>query len=105
MASEKLNKLFSLLDKQPTDTFLLYGIGLEYKKLGDEKKAVEYLDRTIAVDANYCYAYFQKGQILEKSEDVAGARAAYNAGILAARRCGDAHAEGELSGALSMLEE
>lgn len=105
MTSDKLTKLFALLDRQPADAFLLYGIGLEYKKLGDAVKAIEYLERTVGVDPAYCYAYFQKGQILEKSDDVAGARQAYNAGIVAAKQVGDAHALGELQGVLDALDD
>src|SRR3954463_919117 len=104
MTSDKLNKLFAMLEKQPSDPFLLYGVGMEYKKLGDPKKAVEFLDRTIAADAGYCYAYFQKGQVQESQGDLAAAKASYNQGIEAARRVGDTHAQSELEGALSMLD-
>ena len=104
ITSDKLQKLFAMLEKQPKDTFLLYGIGMEYKKLGDAQRAIEYLDRTIAVDAGYCYAYFQKGQVLEISGDLPAAKQSYNEGIAAAKRVGDAHAQSELEGALSMID-
>ena len=93
-----------LLERDPNDPFVLYGIALEHKKLGDAKTAIEFLDRTISVDAGYCYAYFQKGQIQESLGDGAAAKQTYEAGIAAARKKGDAHAESEMAGALSMLE-
>ena len=34
-----------MLERQPNDAFLLYGIALEHKKLNDHPKAIEYLDR------------------------------------------------------------
>lgn len=93
-----------MLDRQPGDTFVLYAIALEHKKAGDNDRAVEFLDRVIQFDPGYCYAYFQKGQVLETTGDISGAKQAYEAGITAARTKGDAHALSELQGALSMIE-
>jgi tetratricopeptide (TPR) repeat protein len=101
--SDKLTKLFDLLQRQPRDAFLLYGVGMEYKKLGDLGRAVEYFDQVIAVDPNYCYAYYQRGQTLEIAGDNAGATKSYEAGIEAAQRSGDTHARGEIEAALQML--
>jgi tetratricopeptide (TPR) repeat protein len=102
--SERLEKLHKMLERDPNDAFLLYGVALEHKKLGDAAKAIEFLDRVIAADPGYCYAYFQKGQVLESRGDSAGARETYESGIAAAKEKGDAHAQGEIEGALSMLE-
>lgn len=102
--SDRLDKLQQLLERDPKDPFVLYGIALEHKKLGDAKTAIEFLDRTIAADASYCYAYFQKGQVQESLGDAASAKQTYEAGIAAARQMGDAHAESEIAGALSMLD-
>ena len=102
--SDKLTQLFKLLQREPNDTFLLYGIGMEYKKLGALDKSIEYFDRTIQADQNYCYAYFQRGQVYEKSGESVKAKQSYQEGIAAARRVGDAHAQSELEGALSMVE-
>jgi Tfp pilus assembly protein PilF len=93
-----------MLEKDPADPFLLYGIGLEYKKLGDAAKAIEFLDQTIAADAGYCYAYHQKGLTYESTGDVEAAKAAYRAGVVAAEKKGDAHAREEISAALQMIE-
>ena len=101
--SAKLDKLRSMLERQPSDPFLLYGIALEHKKLGALDIAIQYLERCTAADLNYCYAYFQIGQVRESQGHGDLARHAYNAGIVAAQRCGDAHAESELRGALDML--
>jgi Tfp pilus assembly protein PilF len=92
-----------MLDKSPSDPFLLYGIALEHKKAGDTARAVEFLERTIATDPGYCYAYYQMGQVREMAGDEAGARRAYEAGIATATKKGDAHARGELEAALELL--
>jgi len=104
VTSERLTKLQGMLQKTPNDPFLLYGVALEYKKLGETGLAIEFLDRTIETDPGYCYAYFQKGQTYETMGDAHAARSAYEAGIAAAKQKGDAHAQSEIEGALSMLE-
>lgn len=102
--SERMKKLRAMLDKQPDDPFLVYGLGMEYKKAGDGPRAIESFDRTIQLDPGYCYAYFQKGQAHESAGDVDAARRAYRAGMEAATRKGDAHALDEIRGALEALE-
>jgi tetratricopeptide (TPR) repeat protein len=104
LTTDKLTKLHEMLAKQPNDPFLLYGVALEHKKLNEPAQAIEFLDRVIASDANYCYAYYQRGQILEAMGDAVGAAQSYNDGIAAAKRAGDAHAQSELEGALEMLQ-
>ena len=93
-----------MLEREPNDTFLIYGLALEHKKLGDSARAIELLDRVIQLDPGYCYAYFQKGAVLESTGDNDAARSVYLTGIDAAKKKGDAHAQGEIEGALSMLE-
>ena len=102
--NDRLAKLQQMLAREPNDTFLLYGIALEHKKLNDPKQAIEYLDRVIALDPGYCYAYHQKGLVYESSGDLDAARRSYRDGIEAARRKGDAHAQGEIEAALAMIE-
>ena len=102
--SERLEKLQKMLEREPNDTFLIYGLALEHKKLGDQARAIELLDRVIALDPGYCYAYHQKGLAFESTGDTESARSAYRAGIEAAKRKGDAHAQGEIEAALSMIE-
>jgi tetratricopeptide (TPR) repeat protein len=100
----RMQQLHQLLEKTPNDAFLLYGIALEHKKAGEPQPAIEYLNKTIAVDAKYCYAYYQKGQIYESIDDFDAARGAYKAGLAAARSAGDAHAASEIEAALEMLD-
>ena len=91
------------LECEATDTFLIYGLALEHKKLGNTDEAIELLDRVIALDPGYCYAYHQKGLTFESTGDNESAKSAYRAGIDAAKQKGDAHAQGEIEAALSMI--
>ena len=102
--SDKLQKLQQMLDKEPRDAFLIYGIAMEYKKLKAYDRAIEHFGRVIEVDPNYCYAYFQRGQTHELLGQLDKAKQSYRAGIAAAERAGDAHAKEELTAALEMVE-
>ena len=99
----RLDQLHKILERTPNDPFLTYGIALEHKNAGEPAAAIEWLDKTLTLDARYCYAYYQKGQVLESGGDFEAARAVYAAGITAAREAGDAHAQGEIQGALDLL--
>jgi Tfp pilus assembly protein PilF len=93
-----------MLAKSPGDTFLLYAVAMEYKKRNQPKEAIQMFDQVIQHDWGYCYAYHQKGLVLESLGDVDTARQAYRAGIDAAKRKGDQHAAEEIAAALSMIE-
>jgi Tfp pilus assembly protein PilF len=104
MNEDRLHQLQAMLQKSPDDTFLLYGLAMEYKKKEQPQNALEFLQRVIEVDPLYCYAYFQQGQVYENLGQTDAARLSYHQGIDAATRKGDAHARQEMEGALSMLE-
>lgn len=104
MIEDRLHQLQAMLQKSPDDTFLLYGLAMEYKKKEQPQNALEFLQRVIEVDPLYCYAYFQQGQVHENLGQTDAARRSYQQGIDAATRKGDAHARQEMEGALSMLE-
>ena len=102
--ADRLAQLTKLLEKDPADPFLLYGIALEHKKAGRLDEALDWLGRTLEADEGYCYAYYQQGQTLEAKGDTDAARTAYQRGIGVARRVGDGHAAGELQVALDLLD-
>ncbi|HWE03113.1 MAG TPA: hypothetical protein VG326_11950 [Tepidisphaeraceae bacterium] len=99
----RMRQLQLLLEKEPADTFLLYGLALEYKKADDPVHAIEYLDRVIGLDSGYCYAYHQKGLIYESRDNLPAARSAYLEGIEASKKKGDNHARQEIEAALDLI--
>ena len=103
--ADRKQQLEKMLEREPNDPFLLYGLALEHKKANELEPALQLLKRVIGIDPGYCYAYFQGGQILAGLGDVQAARNTLELGIAAARQKGDAHAESELSGALAELSE
>jgi Tfp pilus assembly protein PilF len=101
--SDRMRQLRQMLQRQPDDPFLLYGMAMEYKKAGDAAAALDYLARVTHKDPNYCYAYYQRGLVHESQGETEAALKSYREGIEAADRAGDAHARGELEAALEML--
>jgi tetratricopeptide (TPR) repeat protein len=96
--------LLAMLEKDPADPFLLYGLAQEYAKAGDFTRALESYDRCLTADPAYCYAYFHKARAQQTSGDLTGAVATVILGQAAARKAGDAHALSELSGLRDELE-
>ncbi len=103
MASGRLDTLKNLVAQNPSDPFLLYGLAMEYRRLGELKSAIERFGELTARYPDYIPAYLQYGQVLESASRSADARAAYTNGITAATRKGDRHAASELKAALDLL--
>jgi len=102
--SDRLAKLTKLLEADPADTFVLYGLAQEYAKQGDTAKAVEFYDRCLATDPAYCYAYFHKARTLQDAGNPNAAITTVKEGLVAAKKAQDSHAASELSGLLDELE-
>ena len=98
---EQLHKLFAA---DPNDADLPYMIALDYAKSGDSTQALEWLDKAIALNAHYHYAYFQKAKLLEEDGEGADALVALDEGIRLATEAGDAKALGELRELRMMVE-
>lgn len=95
--------LKALLADDPNNKFARYGLAMECAKAGQLDTAVSEFRALIAIDPDYCAAYFHGGQALERAGDVEQARTMYEQGIEAATRTGDAHTRGELQSALDLL--
>lgn len=96
-------KLEALLAESPEDSFLEYALAMQCASDGDDRAAIERLDALLQRDAEYVPAYFQLAQIVVRQSDNERARQLLTRGIEAARRAGDAHAEGEMRGFLEQI--
>lgn len=103
-STPRMRQLQQMLQRQPDDPFLLYGLAMEYKKADEPHRALEYFDHVLRRDPNYCYAYYQRAQVHEALGDTEAAKRALREGIEAARRSGDGHALSEIEAALALLE-
>lgn len=102
--SPRLEQMRKLLERAPNDAFLHYGVAMELKKLSDFTAALGHLARTIEIDPDYLYAYYQQGQILELADRPDDAKPAYDAGIERAKAKGDQKALNELRAARNLLD-
>jgi Tfp pilus assembly protein PilF len=93
-----------MLEKDATDPFLLFAMGMEHKKLKQTAEAVQWFNKTIERDPGYCVAYHQAALAYEDAGDVESAKRTYHLGITAAKTKGDHHAAEEMQAALSLIE-
>ena len=96
MSAARLESLKRLVEQNPGDSFLRYGLAMEYRNAGDLERAAGEFRALVAADPDYAPAYYQGGQTLERLGHVDEARKMYTEGVAAATRKGDHHARGEL---------
>ena len=102
--NNRLESLLNLHKREPEDSFLLYGIALEYMSLNDFDKAEKYFKNLLAKDSKYVPAYMQFARLREKQNQIGDAKFLYQKGIEVARETGDAHAAKEMEEFLDELE-
>jgi len=88
---------------RPGDSFLRYGLAMEYRNAGDLESATAEFTGLMAADPDYAAAYFHAGQTLERLGKPDEAREVYRRGIEVTSRKGDQHARSELEAALDLL--
>jgi Tfp pilus assembly protein PilF len=94
-----------MLVEEPDNSFLRYGLAMEYASAGQDEEAVRCLQELLTRDANYVPAYLQAGRALMRMGDDDRAREILKTGIAVANRTGDGHAAGEMTGFLESLGE
>ncbi len=92
-----IEQLQDLLQKEPRDAFLNFGLAMSYRSAGRTEEALAQFDLTLEIDPNYIAAFFHKGQLQAQVSDIEGARATLTTGIETAKKVGDGHAEGEMT--------
>ena len=103
MASPRWETLKSLVAQQPGDSFLRYGLAMEYRNAGELEAAMSEFRALIAANPDYSAAYYHGGQTLERLGKLDDARALYREGIEATTRKGDWHTRDEIQAALDVL--
>jgi tetratricopeptide (TPR) repeat protein len=101
--SKRLEFLLKVTAADGADPFAWYGLAMELRSLSRDDEALATFEKLRARAPDYVPMYLMCGQMLQKMGRVEDARAWLSAGIGAARQKGDAHALGELEGALESL--
>jgi tetratricopeptide (TPR) repeat protein len=102
--SERLAQLTKLYEVDPSDPFVTYGIAMEHAKLGRPDQVIHWLDKTLELDRNYCYAYYQKAKALSETGDEPAAVAVLKEGIDVAVKTGEQKAASEMNDLLESMQ-
>jgi tetratricopeptide (TPR) repeat protein len=103
MTFSRIDALKKFIATRPDDPFPHYGLALEYKNGGRLAEAREEFAGLMRAHPDYTAAYLHAGNVSVALGDRDEARAIFARGIEACVRKGDAHAKGELEGALGSL--
>jgi tetratricopeptide (TPR) repeat protein len=96
-------QLEHLLDAEPNDPFLRYGLAMCCASDGDTGVAQEHFQTLLADHPNYVAGYFQFAQLLARLGDSEQAKPLIQTGISVAVRTGDSHAAREMNEFLATL--
>jgi Tfp pilus assembly protein PilF len=101
--TERRKQLEAMLQDDPHDAFLRYGLALELAGAGDTPNALVQLEMLLAHTPEYVPAYLQAGKLsMELGRDEA-ARHFFSKGVLQAQQQGNAHAAEEMAGVMASL--
>lgn len=95
----RLNQLFTFLESQPNEPFIIFAIAKEYEGSGDNFKALEYYTRLHETTPQYVGLYYHLGKLYEKLVLTEEALETYKTGMVVAKKEKDMHAYSELVGA------
>ena len=100
-----ISTLEKLLGTPRDGALLRYSLGLEYQKVKDSQRAVQYFRDAVERDPLYSAAWKALGRALQDAGRDAEALATYRQGVDAARRKGDRQAEKEMGVFIRRLEK
>ena len=103
--TDRIAQLKAMLQSEPNDPFCLYGLAMEYAKMGQHQSATSWFDLAIDADPDYTYAYYHKAKSQEAAGDLPGAAATLREGMDRARISGDAKALNEIAAYLDELDQ
>lgn len=101
----RVEKLKLMLKEQPTDSFLLFALGLEMNKVGESREAESLFRAIISNDPNYCGVYYHLGKLLEKDERIDEALLVYDQGLMICKKLNEQHNYNELKSAYENLSD
>ena len=100
---ERIQKLKEFLEANPADSFVQHALALEYIKQGDDTVARTLFEQLLEREPGYIGSYYHLAKLLERNNDISGATAIYEKGMVEARKAGDDHSFAELRAAYEEL--
>ena len=102
--ANRLESLLELHRKNSEDSFVVYGIALEYVSVKNFAKAEEYFDILLKQDPDYVPCYMQFGILKSNLNKKNEAIKIFTDGIFVANKIGDKHAAIEMEEFLNELK-
>jgi Tfp pilus assembly protein PilF len=102
MAKSRLDQLLEFLEQDPEDTFVIYGLALEYLNI-DIKQAKVYFDLLLEKYSDYLPTYYHAAKLYETLENNKKAIELYEKGIELSTKQNNMHSKRELQNALNLL--
>jgi len=99
MESQRLQQLFSFLEKSPNEPFVLFAIAKEYEGQDQLEKALEYYQKLEEENPDYVGTYYHLAKLYEALEQPQKAWQTYIKGIEIANKANDQHSVSELMAA------
>ena len=101
----RLNQLFTFLESQPNEPFIIFAIAKEYEGNNDNFKALEYYTLLEETTPQYVGLYYHLGKLYERLGEPDQALTTYKKGMIVAKQEKDMHAYNELAGAKMNLSD
>lgn len=95
--NDRLEQLHKLHAADPDDADITYMIAMELMKTDDSSGGIDWLNKTLDLDPNYLYAYFQKAKAQSELGNNNAAKATLQLGIQKSKSALDSKAVSELS--------
>ena len=89
MSQDRIEALKQLLEQEPHDTMLLFGLGNEYFGLGQYAEAIPYFEEATRVDPEYAAVYVYLARAYEETNQLDMVRQTVERGWGPAVRSGD----------------
>jgi len=102
--NDRLKALLDFYNKDPKDSFTIYGIALEFAALKNYEKAEKFFNTLLTNDPNYVPGYMQFAQMKVELNQIDEAKDFYKRGITAAKKNGDNRSANEMEEFLDDLE-
>jgi tetratricopeptide (TPR) repeat protein len=101
--ANRLESLLELHKKDSKDSFVIYGIALEYVSKKNFSEAEKYFGKLLKQNPEYVPAYMQFGILKSNLNKKEEAIKIFNDGITIANKIGDKHAANEMEELLNEL--
>jgi Tfp pilus assembly protein PilF len=102
--NDRLKALIDFYNKDPKDSFVIYGIALEYMSLNNYTKAEEFFNNLLTNDPDYVAGYMQYAQMKTNINEINKSKELYKKGIQVAKKVGDNRSAKEMEEFLDELE-